>query len=74
MNCGVAPIPASSGATCRHRLNRRGNRRLNRALYVVALDSRCAAIPPARALIERKRAEGKKLVGGGALFKLIWPT
>lgn len=58
MNCGVAPIPASSGVTCRHRLNRRGNRRLNRALYVVALTQvRCH--PPARAFIERKRAEGK---------------
>jgi transposase len=57
MNCGVAPIPASSGATCRHRLNRGGNRRLNRALYVVALTQvRCH--PPARAYIERKRAEG----------------
>jgi transposase len=57
MNCGVAPIPASSGATSRHRLNRSGNRRLNRALYVVALTQvRC--YPPARAFIERKRAEG----------------
>jgi transposase len=58
MNCGVAPIPASSGATCRHRLNRSGNRRLNRALYIVALTQvRCH--PPARAFIERKRAEGR---------------
>ena len=58
MNCGAAPIPASSGATRRHRLNRRGNRRLNRALYIVALTQvRCH--PPARAFIERKRAEGR---------------
>jgi transposase len=57
MNCGAAPIPASSGATRRHRLNRGGNRRLNRALYIVALTQvRCH--PPARAFIERKRAEG----------------
>jgi transposase len=34
---GTAPIPASSARTGRHRLNRGGNRRLNRALYVVAL-------------------------------------
>jgi transposase len=29
---GVAPIPASSGQVVRHRLNRSGDRRLNRAL------------------------------------------
>ena len=58
MACGVAPIPASSGETQRHRLNRGGNRRLNRALHIVALTQvRCH--PPARAYVERKRAEGK---------------
>ncbi len=36
-NNGTAPIAASSGRTQRHRLNRGGNRRLNRALYFVAL-------------------------------------
>jgi hypothetical protein len=30
------PLPASSGNTRRHRLNRGGNRRLNRALYTIA--------------------------------------
>ncbi len=34
---GAAPIPASSGATVRHRLNRAGDRQLNRALHTVAL-------------------------------------
>jgi transposase len=58
MTCGVAPIPASSGETQRHRLNRGGNRRLNRALHIVALTQvRCH--PPARTYVERKRAEGK---------------
>jgi transposase len=58
MTCGAAPIPASSGETCRYRLNRGGNRRLNRALHIVALTQvRCH--PPARAFVERKRAEGK---------------
>ena len=33
---GVAPLQASSGNTVRHRLNRHGDRRLNRALDVVA--------------------------------------
>src|SRR5215216_6793707 len=35
--CGVAPIPASSGRTRRHRLNRGGDRNANNALYVVVL-------------------------------------
>lgn len=34
---GVNPIPASSGNTVRHRLNRGGDRSLNRALHIVAL-------------------------------------
>ena len=35
--CGVAPIPASSGKTHRHRLNRGGDRAANNALYTVVL-------------------------------------
>jgi transposase len=35
--CGVAPIPASSGKTIRHRLNRGGNRQANPALYHIVL-------------------------------------
>lgn len=34
---GVAPIPASSGMTTRHRLNRRGDRHLNCALHIIAI-------------------------------------
>ena len=34
---GVSPIPASSGNTTRHRLNRGGDRALNRAMYVIVL-------------------------------------
>jgi len=37
MLAGVAPIEASSGRVVRHRLNRSGDRRLNRALHTVAL-------------------------------------
>lgn len=55
---GVAPIPASSGQTQRMRLNRGGNRRLNRALYTIAL-SQAFHHPPAKAYVDRKRAEGK---------------
>jgi len=58
MACGVAPIPASSGKTQRVRLNRRGNRQLNRALFIVAL-TQGREYAPAREYMERKRAEGK---------------
>lgn len=55
---GVAPIPASSGLTIRHRLNRCGDRQLNRALHIVAL-SRLRYDPATRAYAERRRAQGK---------------
>lgn len=55
---GTAPIAASSGATHRHRLNRGGNRRLNRVIHTMALiQTRCD--PRARAYIDRRRQEGK---------------
>ena len=37
MHSGVAPIPASSGRTDRHRLARGGNRQLNAALHRIAV-------------------------------------
>jgi transposase len=58
MLAGVAPIPASSGQTQRMRLNRGGNRQLNRALHAIAL-AQAWHHPPARAFIARKRSEGK---------------
>lgn len=58
MLAGVAPIPASSGEVQRMRLNRGGNRQLNRALYTIAL-SQSLHHAPAKAYIARKRAEGK---------------
>ena len=57
MLAGVAPIPASSGETRRMRLDRGGNRRLNRALYTIAL-SQAWSHPPAKAYVRRKRDEG----------------
>lgn len=35
--CGVSPLPASSGRTDRHRLNRGGDRAANSALYTVVM-------------------------------------
>jgi transposase len=37
MLAGVAPIPASSGLVVRHRLNRGGDRQLNRALHTIVM-------------------------------------
>ncbi len=56
--CGVCPVPASSGKTSRHRLNRGGNRQANAALYRVAL-VRMRHHPPTRDYIARRTAEGK---------------
>lgn len=58
MLAGTAPIPASSGQTIRHRLNRRGDRHLNRALHIVAIQ-RQRHDPRTRVYFERRRAEGK---------------
>lgn len=55
---GVSPIPASSGNTVRHRLNRGGDRRLNRALHM-AIITRMTYDPDTRAYAERRTAEGK---------------
>ncbi len=55
---GTAPIPASSGQTQRHRLNRGGNRRLNHVLHMMAL-AQARHDPRARAYLERRRAEGR---------------
>jgi transposase len=55
---GVAPIPVSSGRIDRHRLNRGGDRQLNRALHVIAI-TRARIDPQTRDYLERKRAEGK---------------
>jgi transposase len=55
--CGVAPIPASSGKSVRHRLNRHGNRDANRALYVVAL-CRMSRDERTRTYVAKRTAEG----------------
>ena len=59
---GACPIPASSGNTVRHRLNRGGDRRLNRALNTIVL-TRMRTDPATRNYIERRLAEGKTTKG-----------
>jgi transposase len=55
--CGVTPIPASSGKTVRHRLNRGGDRHANSALHRIVL-TRMSNHPETRAYVARRRAEG----------------
>ncbi|WP_373302552.1 transposase [Streptomyces gelaticus] len=54
---GVAPIPAS-GLTNRHRINRGGDRQLNRALHTITL-IRIRLDPTTRAYVARRISEGK---------------
>lgn len=55
---GASPIPVSSGLTTRHRLNRSGDRQLNRALHTIVL-TRARLDPETQAYIDRRTAEGK---------------
>jgi len=54
---GTAPVPASSGATHRHRFNRRGNRQLNAALHRIAV-TQLRIHEPAKLYLAKKRSEG----------------
>jgi transposase len=56
---GTAPLEASSGPRARHRLNPRGNRKLNHAMHLIAVTQIRNAHSPGRAFYDRKRAEGK---------------
>ena len=49
--CGACPIPASSGKTNRHRLNRGGNRQANAALY--------RSHQPTLDYVKKRKADGK---------------
>jgi len=55
---GTAPIEASSGPRKRHRLNPRGNRKLNHALHIIAV-TQVRHDTPGRVYYDRKLAEGK---------------
>jgi transposase len=55
---GAPPIPASSGRTVRHRLDRGGDRRLNNVLHQIVVTRR-KHDPRTIAYIERRRQEGK---------------
>jgi transposase len=55
---GVAPIPASSGKTTRHRLSRGGDRNANRALHQVVL-TRMSSCPRTKNYVSKRTTEGK---------------
>jgi len=55
---GTCPLPASSGNTIRHRLNRGGDRRLNRALNTIVL-TRMRTDSDTCNYIQRRLGEGK---------------
>ena len=68
--CGVCPIPASSGKTQRHRLNRGGNRQANAALFRVVI---VAGISPLRIMSPDARLRD---CPSGRLFAALngmWP-
>ena len=55
---GTSPIPASSGQTVRHRLNRGGDRALNKAVHTIAL-TRMRSCERTRDYVARRTTEGK---------------
>ena len=55
---GTAPLPASSGKTVRHRLNRGGDRQVNNAIHTIAV-IRSKHHPETRAYLDRRISEGK---------------
>jgi transposase len=56
--CGTSPLPASSGKTTRHRLNRGGDRQANAALHRIAL-VRMATDPGTKEYVAKRSSEGK---------------
>ena len=55
--CGVSPVPASSGKTTRHRLNRGGDRAANSALHIIAI-GRLRTEPRTKAYVAKRIAQG----------------
>ncbi len=55
--CGVSPVPASSGKTVRHRLNRGGDRAANSALHIIAI-GRLRTDQKTKDYVARRVAEG----------------
>jgi transposase len=65
---GVAPVPASSGKTRRHRLSRGGDRQLNRALHTIVVHRRQHDVAT-QDYIAKRVAEGKSTRDATRLLK-----
>jgi transposase len=69
--CGVSPVPASSGKTTRHRLNRGGDRAANSAIHIIAI-GRLRLDPRTQEYVARRVAQGhSKLEAIGCLKRYI---
>jgi transposase len=76
---GAAPKQIASGSSDRHRLDRRGNHRLKRALHTAAMTQARMRKGPGRSYYQRKREEGKTHREAlrclkRQLVKVIWRT
>jgi transposase len=76
---GAAPKQIASGASDRHRLDRRGNPQLKRALHTAAMTQARMKTGPGRRYYQRKREEGKTHREAlrclkRQLIKVIWRT
>ena len=70
---GTAPVPASSGQRQRHRLNRAGNRRMNKAIHMMAL-TQARMDPRARAYVARRRPKAAATAKPPARSSATSPT
>ena len=69
MLSGTAPVPVSSGRTDRHRLNRLGDRQLNRALHTMAVSrmrSHPPTLPTSSAAEPKEKPTGKSAAASSA--------
>jgi transposase len=76
---GAAPKQIASGNTDRHRLDRRGNPQLKRAIHLAAMTQARMKTGPGRVYYQRKREEGKTHREAlrclkRQLIKVIWRT
>lgn len=68
--CGVCPVPASSGKTSWHRLNRGGNHKANAALYQIVV-VRLGRHQPAIEFAQRRMAEGEIVARSDSLSERL---
>ncbi|MFD4582436.1 transposase [Streptomyces sp. NPDC058434] len=70
---GVSPIPASSGLTNRHSLNRSGDRHLDRAMHTITL-IRMRLDPSTKTYLHARSPKGRSPVTRSQIFKALEHT